>query len=175
MKTLLTLLLTCFGITLFGSDTLFRDEDTGFVMQIPAEAKRTWNLSHCENGIELIVFQNEEESFIAFGKLPLTDVLGEGAEGSYPFVFEELQEMFCGEESVFSIEVLPSLAPEEYAASRMRIRIKDEDEDVCMDLHSFLIGTNSIHIVTYDGSESALDKLTFGVLSSVSIIEEEGQ
>jgi hypothetical protein len=179
MKTLLTLLLTCFGITIFGSDTtLFRDEDTGFVMQIPTGVKRTWNLSHSENGIELVVFQNEEDfSFIAFGKLPLTDVLGEGSEGLYPFVFEEMQELFGDEESAITLEVLPSLADQEYAASRIRIRLEDEEEGVCLDLHSFLVDTNSIHIATgvYARPESELDQFTYDVLSTVFIIEEEGQ
>lgn len=186
MRTLLLALLTCFGITAFGSDTtLFRDEDTGFVMQIPDGVKRTWNLSHSENGIELIVFQKEEDEekffFIGFVKLPLTDVLGEGSEGLYPFVFEEMQEIFCDsqdEESTITLEVLPSLADQEYGASRMRMRIEGEEEEaVVFDVHSFLVDTNSVHIATggYLSTESDLDQFTFDVLSSVFFIEEESQ
>jgi len=179
-------LLTCFGITLFGSDaSLFRDEDTGFVMQIPAEMKRTWNLSHSENGMELIVFQSEddEERFfvIALGKIPLTDFLGQGSEGLYPMVFEQVQEMICDlqeDEGAFSLEILPSLADTEYGATRMRICIQDEEEEeegMAIDVHTFLVDTYSILVATgvYSCEERDLDQFTFDVLSSVRFIDEE--
>jgi len=174
MKTLMLALLTCFGITLFGSDaTLFRDEDTGFVMQIPAEMKRTWNLTHSENGMEMIVFQSEEEEekffIIALGKIPLTDVLGQGSEALYPFIFEQVQEVICDlqeEEDSISLEVLPSLADQEYGASRMRICIQDEDDEderVAIDVHTFLVDTYSILVATgvYSCEEIDLDQFTY--------------
>jgi len=179
-------LFTCLGITLFAMEpTIFRDEDTGFVMKVPAGMQRTWNVSNSDNGIEIVVFQsdsNEEKfSIITTGKFPLKTVIGEGSEGLYPFVVEQLQSTILAnqKEEGFPIqmEILPSLANDEYCGQRFRIHLFDEDwdEPFHVDIHAFMIETYSCIVMTGvfpETSEDELEAFTAEVLDGVHFIEE---
>ena len=187
MKALFLTLIACFTMTLFASETtLFRDEDTGFVMEIPSDMNRTWNLSNSENGIEMNVFQSEDfdEKFyvIVTGRFPLKDVIGEGSEGLYPFIVEQLESAFLinqenDEDSPVKIEMLPSLADEEYCGQRFRFHVWDEDwdEPFQIDVHAFMIETYSFVVATgmYPSKSEELDAFTTKVLSGVRFIEED--
>ena len=186
MKALFLSLIACFTATVFASDTtLFRDEDAGFVMQVPSDMKRTWNLSNSENGIEMNVFQSEDfdEDFcvIVTGRFPLKDVIGEGSEGLYPFIVDQLQSAFLtnqeeDEDCPVQVEMLPSLANEEYCGQRFRFHMMDEDwdEPFQIDVHAFIIETYSYVVATgmYPARSERLDAFTTKVLSGVRFIEE---
>lgn len=177
------------GTALFSSDkTLFRDEDTGFVMQVPAGIKRTWSLSNCENGMEINIFQTEENeeqfSLIAIAKCPLSGLVGEEGEALYPFLAEEFKGFMEeeGEDLDFDFQMtqLPSLAEEKYRGQRYRISFGEDEEDeeedrFTLDIHAFLIDSYSYIVVTTTypcewGDE--LDHFTKQVLKNVHFIGE---
>jgi hypothetical protein len=181
MKKRLLALVTLLAATLNASNpTLFRDEDTGFVMEIPAGMNRTWNLTHFQNTLEAIAFQNEDFTDsvrgIAFVKIPLTEVLGEGSEGLYPIIFDQIHALAADlEDSAFTIETLPSLADEEYGSSRIRISYVDEEElGLTFDLHTFMMDTYAIIVLTVSQTEPthSTDAFTYQVLSTARFIEE---
>lgn len=183
MKMLLLLLTACLGTTLFASEShIYRDEDSGLVMTLPSHIERTWHLSHFENGIEFNVFQSEldDESFcfITTGRMPLKSILGEGSEGSFPLVMEQLHTLLDidDEDVEFQFEILPSLAKDEYCGIHYRLHLRDDDWEEAMhiDIHVFTIGTCSHVIVTgmYPSSVDELDAFSGEILAAVDFIEE---
>ena len=185
MKTLFLTLITCFTVTLFASPkTLFRDEDAGFVVQMPSDMRRTWVLSTTskKNGIGIHVFQSEDlnEDVIITGRFPLKDVIGEGSEGLYPFIVDQLQsilwEFLTEEVCPVQVEMLPSLADEEYCGQRFRFHMMKEswDEPYQIDVHVFMIETYSFFVATamYPYKSEELDAFTTKVLNNVRFIEE---
>ncbi len=187
MRMLFLMFMTCFGVTLFASEgTIFRDEDTGFVMEIPAGMKRTWNISNSDNGMEITVFEpiesGEKVCVVTTGKVPLKAMTGEGSEGLFPFMIEQvkatMQTLQEDEELPFQIEELPSLANEEYCGQRFRLCIMDEDwdEPIRVDVHAFVVETYSFVVTTLVSpcvDEEELDDFTNMILGGVRFIEIE--
>lgn len=185
MKQLFFLFTVLLGLPLFShQNTLFRDEETGFVMEVPAHLRRTWNVSNYENGIEVNVFHSdldgEEVSFIITGKIPLASVLGEGSESFYPMFLENLKEqmdeIFKEIEVDYRIDSLTSLADESYCAQRYHFSCSDEGEGAFVDLHSFLLDRYAFFVVTAvsyeDGENRNFEKFSEEVLKKVRFIEE---
>lgn len=186
MKKLFLFFAFVLSLPLFSyENSLFRDEDTGFVMEIPANMKRTWNVSHCENGIELNVFQSDLDSdqfsFIITGKIPLTSVLGEGVESFFPMILENLKEQAVEvlDEIELDCEIvsLTSLADLDYCAQRYHFSLSDEEGSLFLDLHSFLQDNYSFIVVTavaYENRGSQkFEKFSQEVLKRVRFIEDK--
>ncbi len=160
--------------------TIYRDEDSGLVLEIPGGLTHTWSLSHSEKGLDFHVFQTNEYPMylVVTGRLPLKEVLGEGSEGLFAQVLSEFQSGFDAESSL-KFESLPSLASDEYASERMRVHFIDEEEeveDLYMDMHLFLKDTQVTIIGTIlyspeEGGES-IEDFSKAVLETVRFIEE---
>ena len=187
MKTLFLSLLLCFGVNLCADyGTIFRDEDTGLVMQIPPGLKRTWNISNCDNGMEFNVFQSDftDEKFFAIilGKLPKTNFLEEESGEMLALVIDELQSTlseggtFFDETDIesFELELLPS---DDYIGQRLRLHISDEDMEVSVHIDLFFFEVEDCLCLLAtgifpEGDPLELEEFTSRLIASIMFIQE---
>lgn len=182
MKQLFLIITMFLGIPLFSlqENTLFRDEDTGFVVELPGIMKRTWNVTNCENGIEINVFHTDLETeplmLVVTGKFPIGFYAGEDAEDAFSQVFEHVKyEIMESYGLDFHIEPLPSLADEKYQGRRFRLVFGEDRENTSLDFHIFLCNSYGYIVLTATlplENFDTLESFTEQIMKRVRFIEE---
>ncbi len=182
MRVLFALLTICIGTLAFANQpTIFRDEDSGLVMEIPAGFRRTWELQNHETGFDLIIFNTNEWddnlTLIGITKVPMQCYFDQDIGAILPIVFKQLEEVFdseCLEEFGFKAEPLASLADEKYMAQGFRLSFynQEEDETIQIDVHVFFENGHISVIMTGGYPVETLDEFSRGILKKVRFIEE---
>lgn len=158
MKVLFLSLLLCFGA--FASEgSLFVDEEIDLVIRVPDELKRTWNVSNCQSGLSLTVFNTDDEDgddyILMVGKIPLVNLPGDDLVDVLPMLLEELYNNFTAQECSYLldevqcyVEKLIPLSSEFSNRFRINLFLHEIDEVIRMDLHLFVKNGQSCAILT---------------------------
>jgi len=186
MKTVILVMLLCIG-AFANEDAFFRDEEIGLVIQVPEELKRTWNISNCQTGFNLTVFNTDDEEedevyVMAVGKMPAA--VGEDFEDFFPALLEELFENYSKAERTYIVdevccyvEKLDSLSNDANFSQRYRVHllIEEVDEAVRLDVQLFQKNGQSCFIavggIPFETSDD-LDDFSENVFSNVSFVED---
>jgi len=178
---------------MFASDsTLYRDEDTGFVMELPNELKETWAISNLEMGFDVKVFQTQKEekiSAVIVAKCPIQqnemDPFGSMyANIDFADVFQnitaqsqiEASDEESEDEITCNCELLPSLASEESQCIRLRFNIAGfEETPIVVDVHVFVVDGFSVAVGTCQfpvEQDADLEAFTSEIASTIRFISE---
>ncbi len=188
MKALFLSMMMCLGTFCFANEvSIYRDEDTGLVMEIPQGFKRTWNLSNSETGLEVTVFNTDEFedtiSVIGIGKLP---AIAFDLNNLEPFIallkgelysnFSEEERKEIEEEIVVNLEELRPFLDDSYQSRRLRleIHVNEVNEDFQMDIHVFAKNDHACAVVTgiFPTEDDQLENFSKDVFENVRFIEE---
>jgi len=189
MKTLWLSLILALGVNLFAQETsLFRDEDSGLVLEIPPGFKQTWNISNLETGLEMTVFNSDGRDtdvfMIMIGKLPLISLWSEPMEAFYPIIMSQIEEVLSlgkiyvdKDGVVFQAETLPGYSSDCYFGKRIRMFLGSDEmfEELFMDVHFFIENQQACAVVTGvfpDADEEDLDAFSQSVLESVRFVTQ---
>ena len=175
-KTFLCLILLITGALTANQGSLFRNEDSGLVVEIPNGLKRTWSVNNHEWGLELTVFQEGDEKAIILATIPKENAF---VDHWLP-TLEDPNALLASyrednEEDDFSLKVEESLANEEYSAMRIHVEGDFEIANVSGDIHFFQREKYVTFIGTVLGSEEKVtgaEEFSKSVLETVRFIEE---
>jgi hypothetical protein len=171
------LFLICTSVMFAADTSLYRDEDSGLVMEMPAKVKPTWAISHLESGVDVKIFNSSIEAdgpfyAVIIAQCPIHGESFEQLKGVYCTLLQQFRnEMGSSsyqfdEDNVFSLDLsfLPSLAPVELGGCRFQLRLvlEDAEEALTMDVHSFAVNEHSVTIATcVFPTEDAMDAEDF--------------